>query len=273
MRILRRWWWLLPLLAILALVGFIIWASRPAGPMPEALPALESGAEVQVEAEPWLVFRPLAGNPTVGLVLYPGGRVDPRSYAPAAQALAREGYLVVIVPMPLNLAVFAPDEAAEVIAAFPEIDRWAVGGHSLGGAMAARFAYQNPEAVQGLVLWAAYPASTDDLSGYPLAVTSIYATMDGLATEDKIAASRPLLTDTTRWVAIEGGNHAQFGWYGLQSGDGTATITRDEQQRQIVAATLELLSSLADPGSLASAPRYACLILYFPDSELPRQML
>lgn len=273
MRILRRWWWLLPLLAILALAGFIIWASTPAGPMPEALPALESGAEVQVEAEPWLVFRPLAGNPTVGLVLYPGGRVDLRSYAPAAQALAREGYLVVIVPMPLNLAVFAPDEAAEVIAAFPEIDRWAVGGHSLGGAMAARFAYQNPEAVQGLVLWAAYPASTDDLSGYPLAVTSIYATMDGLATEDKIAASRPLLPDTTRWVAIEGGNHAQFGWYGLQSGDGTATITRDEQQRQIVAATLELLSSLADPGSMASAPRYACLILYFPDSELSRQTL
>jgi hypothetical protein len=72
---------------------------------------------------------------------------------------------------------------------------------------------------------------------------------DGLATEDKIAASRPLLPAATRWVAIEGGNHAQFGWYGPQSGDGTATISREEQQRQIVAATLELLSSLAAPGS------------------------
>jgi pimeloyl-ACP methyl ester carboxylesterase len=249
MRILRRWWWLLPLLAILALGGFVIWASTPAGPMPEALAALESDAEVQVETEPWLVFRPLADNPTVGLVFYPGGHVDPRSYAPAAHALAQEGYLVVIVPMPLNLAVFASDRAAEVIAAFPEIGGWAAGGHSLGGAMAARFAYQNPETVQGLMLWAAYPASTDDLSIRPLAVTSIYATNDGLATEDKIAASRPLLPGTTRWVAIEGGNHAQFGWYGPQSGDGTATISREEQQRQIVAATLELLSSLAAPGS------------------------
>jgi len=248
MRIMRRWWWLFPLLLILVLGGFVIWASTPAGPMPEALAALQSDAEVQVGTEPWLVFRPLADNPTVGLVLYPGGHVDPRSYAPAAHALAQEGYLVVIVPMPLNLAVFAPDRATEVMAAFPEINGWAVGGHSLGGAMAARFAYQNPNTVDGLFLWAAYPASTDDLSSLPLAVTSISATRDGLATPAKIAASRPLLPGGARWVVIEGGNHAQFGSYGSQRGDGTAAISREEQQRQIVTATLELLSQLAARG-------------------------
>jgi pimeloyl-ACP methyl ester carboxylesterase len=249
MRTLRRWWWLLPLVLILLIGSFVIWASTPATPMPEALAALQPDDEVQVEIEPWLVFRPLADNPTVGLVLYPGGRIDPRAYAPAAHALAREGYLVVIVRMPLNLAIFSPDRAADVMSAFSTIDRWAVGGHSLGGAMAARFAYQNPGAVQGLVLWAAYPASTDDLSGRTLAVASIYGTHDGLATGDKIAAARPLLPGNTHWVAIEGGNHAQFGWYGSQSGDGTATLSREEQQRQIVGATLELLSGLADSGS------------------------
>jgi len=248
MRILRRWWWLLPLVLILLMVSSIIWASTPAPPMPEALAALQSDDEVQVEMEPWLIFRPLTDNPTVGLVLYPGGRIDPRAYAPAAHALAREGYLVVIVRMPLNLAVFAPDRAADVLAAFPQIDRWAVGGHSLGGAMAARFAYQHPKASQGLLLWAAYPASTDDLSGRTLAVTSIYGTRDGMALGDKTAAAR-LVPGNTHWVAIEGGNHAQFGWYGPQSGDGTATISRQEQQRQIVGATLELLSGLADSGS------------------------
>jgi len=248
MRILRRWWWLLPLVLILLMVGSIIWASTPATPMPEALAALQSDDEVQVEMEPWLIFRPLTDNPTVGLVLYPGGRIDPRAYAPAAHALAREGYLVVIVRMPLNLAVFAPDRAADVLAAFPQIDRWAVGGHSLGGAMAARFAYQHPKASQGLLLWAAYPASTDDLSGRTLAVTSIYGTHDGMALGDKTAAAR-LVPGNTHWVAIEGGNHAQFGWYGPQSGDGTATISRQEQQREIVGASLELLSGLADSGS------------------------
>jgi dienelactone hydrolase len=249
MRVLKRWWWLVPLVLILALGGFVIWASMAATPMPEALSALQSDAQVEVETEPWLVFRPVGDNPTAGLILYPGGRVDPRAYSPTARALAQEGYLVVIVPMPLNLAIFAPDRAAEVMAAFPGIGHWAVGGHSLGGAMSARFAYQNSEAVEGLVLWAAYPASTDDLSGSSLSVTSIYGTRDGLASEDKIAASRPLLPLDTSWVAIEGGNHAQFGWYGPQSGDQAASISREEQQRQIVAATLALLSHLGDRGS------------------------
>ena len=110
------------------------------------------------------------------------------------------------IRVPLNLAFFAPDRAAEVMAAFPEVEHWAVGGHSLGGAMTARFAHQNPGAVAGLALWASYPASSDDLSGNDLAVASIYGTRDGLATGDEIAASRPLLPPDTRWTAIEGGN-------------------------------------------------------------------
>ena len=246
MRILKRWWWLLPVVLILVLGGFVLWAGTAAAPMPEALAALQSDAQVEVEMDPWLVFQPVAEDPAAGLVLYPGGRVDPRAYAPAARALAQEGYLVVIVPMPLNLAFFAPDRAAEVMAAFPVISHWAVGGHSLGGAMSARYAYQNSDAVQGLVLWAAYPASTDDLSSHSLTAASIYGTRDGLATEDKIGASRPLLPLDTSWVAIEGGNHAQFGRYGPQSGDNAATISRDEQQVQIVTATLALLSGLDD---------------------------
>jgi dienelactone hydrolase len=209
--------------------------------MPEALAALESDAQVHVETDPWLVFRPVTQDPTTGLILYPGGRVDPRAYAPTARALAEEGYLVVIVPMPLNLAFFAPGRAADVMTAFPGVEDWAIGGHSLGGAMAANFAYGNPETAQGLVLWASYPAGSDDLSGRDLAVSSIYGTRDGLATGDEIGASRSLLPPDTQWTAIEGGNHAQFGWYGPQSGDNEATISREEQQAQIVAATLQLL--------------------------------
>lgn len=248
-RLLRRWWWVLPLVLMVGLAGFGIWAMTPHAPMAEASAALQSDDRVGVTTDPWLVFRPLGEGPAVGLIIYPGGRVDPRAYAPAARALAQEGYLIVIVPMPLNLAVVAPGRAADVIAAFPETDRWAVGGHSLGGAMAARFAFRNPAAVQGLVLWAAYPAAADDLSERALAVTSIYGTLDGLATEDEIAASSPLLPAGTRWVAIEGGNHAQFGWYGPQRGDGTATISREEQQAQIVDATRHILAALAESGS------------------------
>lgn len=110
--------------------------------------------------------------------------------------------------------------------------------------MAARFAYQNPSAVQGLVLWAAYPVTTDDLSRSGLSVVSISGTLDGLSTPGDIAASRPLLPADTIWVAIDGGNHAQFGWYGAQPGDNAASISRESQQAQIVAATAALLARL-----------------------------
>jgi pimeloyl-ACP methyl ester carboxylesterase len=179
-----------------------------------------------------------------GLIIYPGGRVDPRAYAPIAHSIAAQGYLVVIVPMPLNLAVFGANRAAAVIQAFPDIQRWVIGGHSLGGSMAALYTDKNREQINGLALWASYPASSNNLSDSNLKVTSIYGTQDGLATKDKIDASRALLPADTTWVPIEGGNHGQFGWYGDQPGDNPATISRQDQQAQILQATLELLKSV-----------------------------
>lgn len=237
----RRWWWLwlLPLAAVLA---FAAWGTFVPPPQPEALAALEMDALVTVETSPWLVFRPTQTAFT-GFIFYPGARVDPRAYAPAAHALAAEGYLVVIPSMPLHLAVLGANRADDIIAAFPEIDVWDIGGHSLGGAMAAHYAHDHPDAVEGLVLWAAYPAAQDDLSRSDLAVISIYGTRDGLATGDKIEASRSLLPADTQWVAIEGGNHAQFGWYSPQAGDNPATISQREQQRQVIAATRDFLDA------------------------------
>lgn len=244
MQTIKRAFIALLIVLLLAVAGFAAWAYTPLGPMPEALAALQSDATIQVATSPWLTFTPVGSQPTTGFIIYPGGRVDARSYAPVARAIAERGYLVVIVPMPFNLAVFNPAAADKVIAAHPEIRRWAVGGHSLGGAMAANYAYTHPDAVQGLILWAAYPAGNNSLAGRSLFVTSIYATADGLATREKIDASRPLLPPGTRYVVIEGGNHAGFGWYGPQRGDGQAMISRAEQQAQVVGATVTLLAEL-----------------------------
>lgn len=220
---------------------FAVWAYTPPAPMPQALAALESDAQVFVRVDEWAFFEPTKIRADTALIFYPGGRVDFRSYAPAARAIAEAGYPVFILSMPFNLAVFDVDRAADVMAAYPEIQNWVVGGHSLGGAMAANYVVQNPEDAQGLLLWAAYPASSDDLTGINVEVTSIYATRDGLSTGEKIDQSRSLLPADTIWMAIEGGNHAQFGWYGDQAGDLPAEISRETQQEQIVAASIALL--------------------------------
>jgi dienelactone hydrolase len=230
---------LVPLFAVLA---FVVWAATPLGPMPEALSALRSDDRVLVQTAPWLTFRPAAAMPEVGFILYPGGRVDPRSYAPFARDIAAAGYLVVIPPMPLNLAVLAPQRAADIMAAYPEIRRWVVGGHSLGGAMAAQFAHDHPQRVAGLVLWAAYPAGNLSLADAALPVLSIYGTED--MGREAIEASRSRLPPHTEWVTLPGGNHAQFGWYGPQPGDGLARISPEAQQAWVVQATLGFLRRL-----------------------------
>ena len=233
------------LLLLLLIGGFvaIVYTASAAKPMPEALAALESDDVVTVTRANWLEFTPTGQTPTSGFIFYPGGHVDPRAYAPPARALAEQGYLVAITPMPLTLAILSPNRANDVIKNHPEIEHWYIGGHSLGGATAAIYADRNPDAVDGVVFWAAYPPESNSLADQPdLRVTSISGTLDGLATPAKIEASKALLPPTTTYVPIEGGNHAQFGYYGPQDGDNEATISREEQQTQTISATAAALS-------------------------------
>jgi dienelactone hydrolase len=232
-------------LGILAFVmGFTLWVSNVHEAMAEAEVSLESDAHVQVGTDPWISFQPRGKAAATGLILYPGGRVAPEAYAPPARAIAEAGYLVVIPPMPLNLAVLDIGKAAEITDAYTQIKAWAIGGHSLGGAMAAQYAGQHPEQIDGLVLWASHPAESNDLSDRDFAAVSIYGTRDGLADLDTVLAARDNLPPSTEWIAIEGGNHAGFGWYGEQDGDLTAAISREKQQKQVVAATLALLEKI-----------------------------
>ena len=219
----------------------VMLATRAAEPMPQALAAMQSDSQVDVSNNSWLVFKPHATDPTTGFIFYPGGLVDARAYAPMAHDIAAQGYLVVIVPMPLNMAFFDANRASDVIAKYPSIKRWAIGGHSLGGVAAAMFVKSHPGATQGIAFWASYPA--DSMVDSRVTALSIYGTNDGAV--DQLVRARNLMPALTKWVVIEGGNHGQFGWYGLQSGDGTATISRETQQEQIVNATIELLNQLS----------------------------
>lgn len=243
----RRWYYLLLGIGgvlLIAVGAFLVWALWIPAPMPEALAAMESDSAVTASQNGWITFTPVDDRVSCGIIFYPGGRVDPRAYAPPMHAIAAEGYTAVIVPMPLNLAILGINKASDVIAGLPKIETWSVAGHSLGGSAAAFYIHDNPHAAQGLALWAAYTTEGMSLADRDaLAVTSISASLDGLATPEKIEEGAPYLPPQTTFVEIEGGNHAQFGWYGDQSGDNPATITREEQQAQTIAATLELLDA------------------------------
>ena len=167
--------------------------------------------------------------------------MSPRAYAPVMLELAQKGFLTVIVPMPLNLAFFGADRALNVMEKYPGINTWTIAGHSLGGAMACKFASEHAEKVDQLILLAAYTTKSFDLSDSGIPVLSVSASKDGLTTPEKINKNKPFLPPDTVYFEIEGGNHAQFGDYGMQFGDGKADINGTKQIRLTVEQILVFL--------------------------------
>lgn len=167
-----------------------------------------------------------------GIIFYPGGKVEETAYAPLLLEITELGYEVFLVKMPVKLAMFGMNRADVVIEANPDVDEWIMAGHSLGGAIAASYSASHDDEIDGLVLLAAY--SMEDLSDKEIDVFSIYGSEDGVLNMDNYQKYYENLPDDMIEIVIDGGNHAYFGYYGEQDGDGTASISRDEQIQTVL---------------------------------------
>jgi len=225
-------------------------------PLQEALDAMQSDEAVTVTQaivgewpSPYnfyYTFEPNDITPTIGFIIYPGACVDPAAYAPAAHAIAAEGFLTVIVKMLEDLAILSTERASRIISDHPEIEEWIIGGHSLGGPSACDYIRKSGDVIDGVVLWASYPSEGFRVDDKIIKALSVYGSNDGLTTLDEIATSRLHVPPYTQWVEIIGGNHTQFGWYDtspypVQPDDNPADITREEQQNIIIQATVNFL--------------------------------
>lgn len=164
---------------------------------------------------------------TTGFIFYPGGKVEHTAYAPLMSELSSKGILCVLVKMPFNLAVFDINAAEGIQEQFPEIESWYIGGHSLGGSMAASYLSDHTSSFDGLVLLGAY--STEDLSKTNVSVLSIYGSEDTVLNQEKYDECKSNLPSDFQQIIIEGGCHAYFGMYGKQEGDGIPSVTNIEQ--------------------------------------------
>lgn len=171
----------------------------------------------------------------IGIIIYPGGLVEAKAYSVLAKLLSLKGYPTFIVQMPLNLAVFNINGAESVINNNPDVNKWVIAGHSLGGSMAAKYVddSNNPK-ISGLVFLASYPDTSDDLSDNNIFVLSIRGNKDNIVNNSLLNSSESLLPPNASYINLEGANHSQFGSYGLQYGDGVAEITPEKQVNQVV---------------------------------------
>ncbi len=258
----RKLLWLVPVCLLAAIfVAFFIYTGNYYHADAYALSKLESSETVTVSKTDygWLFDGP---SETDALIFYPGAKVEETAYAPLMHRLAAEGMDVCLVKMPFHLAFFGMNEATDIIAYYDasadyHYENWYLGGHSLGGAMAAVYAAgegtqgvaaaagqaeasgsaDSAPHLTGLILLAAYPTKPlrDDLQ-----VITIYGSEDGVLNMAKIEEGKQYLPAGSELYELEGGNHANFGNYGLQRGDGEAAISAEEQQKKTVELILGL---------------------------------
>lgn len=229
------------ILCIVGIGALFIWTQNTYEPT-EMLQDLVSENDYK-KIDDFYVFEPKGKDEKTGIVLYPGALVEPLAYGYYANELSKEGYLVAIPDVNLNLSITESDKADEFIALHPDITNWYVGGHSMGGVSATMYAEKNKE-IAGVILLGSYPSSSTDLSDTSLKVLSIYGEKDGLTSLEDIERSKQNLPSTTVFEEIPGGNHAQFGMYGKQKGDQVPDIDVLEQQNQMIQITLNFLKDI-----------------------------
>lgn len=202
---------------------------------------LVSDGKVRVEKTDygWFLDGPSEEN---AMVFYPGGKVEETAYAPLLHRFAEEGMDVCLVKMPFRLAFLGINKALDVMAQY-DYENWYIGGHSLGGAMGAVCAADHGDEFKGIVLLAAY--ATKELDD-DLVEIVICGSEDGVLNRGKTAEGRKFAPSSEGHYlerVIEGGNHALFGGYGKQKGDGEAQITADEQQEETVRTVMDAIGA------------------------------
>lgn len=215
------------LILLLGAAGMFIFISDYYRADGRALEALSSDVAVAVEETDYGYFfdGPASGKT---LIFYPGAKVEERAYAPFLRLLAEEGMDVCLVRMPLRLAFLDMDAAAGIMEE-TDSEVWYLGGHSLGGAAAAIYAADHPEGISGLILCAAYPTKK---LGEDLTELVLYGSEDHVLNMEKLEEGRAFAPENYREYCIEGGNHAFFGDYGDQKGDGKALLDPAGQQER-----------------------------------------
>ncbi len=184
-------------------------------------------------------------NKEYGFIIYPGGKVDEVAYTPLAKLLNDEGYTSVVASFPFNIGFLGLNKAEDIIAKYPDVENWVIIGHSLGGVSGAVYANENPDEVDGLVFLSSY--STEDLKCTEIKVLSIKASNDTVLNEpgyqEALVNYNEEINNFTE-IMIEGGNHAGYGNYGDQKGDGVNEIGHDVQQQIVKDNISEFLTNI-----------------------------
>ncbi|MHA7153821.1 alpha/beta hydrolase [Arthrobacter sp. TMN-50] len=199
-----------------------------------------------IDREGYIALLPADGTAETAMIFYPGARTVADAYLPSwAPIVDATGVAVYLAKMPFGFASLRDDAAQDIIAAEPAVDTWWIGGHSLGGITAARYADTHPD-FEGLLLWAAFPERDVVLTDVPaLEVLAVTGSKDEIVPTEVVRERLAVSAGDADVVEIDGMEHSQFGAYRSIFGDGDPTVSDDDARRMLTRVTTGFLRSVA----------------------------
>ncbi len=222
------------LLIVVLIAVFFFWTMMDYGASEQTVEFIKNNKNRIIEKDDYFLIKPNASKYNdEGMIFYPGGKVESAAYVKIGYELSKLGYIVIIAKMPFKLSFLDWDFVDSIKQQFIGTTTWNLIGHSLGGAMACKYVYENPGSIKSLILLASYPANNNSLRDRDIKVLSIVGEFDGLVSETKIKSTKKYLPDDTIYKVVKGGNHSLFGNYGLQSNDIPPRILNEVQHQKV----------------------------------------
>ncbi|WP_316632554.1 alpha/beta hydrolase [uncultured Flavobacterium sp.] len=232
---LKRLWFFLA-------VSFTIWLVYSYQSHGVSSSYLESNDKISVEdSENYFLFEPKLAYQKV-FIFYPGAMVDPKAYVPLCRKISENGIKVYLIKMPWRLASKGYEIPKQLDLFADKNKEYILAGHSQGGKMAAQFVKENPDLIDRLILIGTTHPRDISLADSKIPILKIFGSDDGVADEETILKNKSKLPITTKFIKIEGANHAQFGYYGFQFGDNSARISRDQQQAETLKNIIDFIN-------------------------------
>ena len=178
------------------------------------------------------------GDEEIGFIFYQGAKVQPEAYSYVGHQLAEDGHFVVIPLLLFNIALLDSNRGLYVIDEYPDITKWYLMGHSLGGSAASTIA-QASNKIKGIIFLASHPIDAIDVPSL-----TVYGEIDDVLPVEDIEASRENLSEDAVFYEIKDGNHANFGMYGEQKGDNVSPLSAKEQLDETLSVIREFVKNM-----------------------------
>lgn len=190
-----------------------------------------------VETEDYKLYKPDAEAIEYGFIFFLGTAMSVDNYDYILTKIAAAGFSVYV---PSNMFPDLTYDTINIDYDAIGAEKYFVGGHSQGGGAAVRYASENADTIQGLILFSPLVSNSATLAGTEIPSLYFQAENDYVLTDAMQADAKSRMNDSCEYVLLNGAGHMCYGKSSLLDNGGTVR-PKEEIQNEIIAKTLSFI--------------------------------